>query len=350
MTHEFKDIVLQGLKSIKNNSKSVLASVVDLDGSSYRQPGVRMLILENGQMIGAVSGGCVEKEILLQSESVFKTEVPKIMTYDGKYRLGCEGVLYILLEIFQPEPAFENAFLNGLKLRDTFQIHSFFNKHAGFVSGIGSYVKIKNEFFSIQGGKYEKTNTKHLSVHKQSLPACFKLIIIGAEHDAVELCKYAKLTGWEIAVVSGNNEAKSIDNFPGANEFYAMTPEEINLLAIDAQTSIVLMTHSFAKDLRYLVALENAKPNYIGILGPTKRREELLSQLIEYCPEISDGFLDVIHGPAGIDIGSETPQEIAISIVSEILAVTRQRDAVSLSKKSGKIHERHKLKNGNRII
>lgn len=342
MTHEFKDIVLKSLEAKKNNLKSVLASVVDLDGSSYRQPGVRMLILENGDMIGAVSGGCVEKEILLQSESVFKTGVAKIMTYDGKYRLGCEGVLYILLEIFQPEPAFEPAFIDGLKQRESFQIHSFFNKQAGLASGIGSFVKIKNDFFSVQGGKYEKTSTEHLFVHEQFLPACFKLIIIGAEHDAVQLCKYASLTGWEVAVVSDYNASKSINNFPGANEFYSITPEEIDLLTIDNQTSIVLMTHSFAKDLRYLVALKNAKPNYIGILGPTKRRGDLLSQLIEYCPEISDDILNIIHGPAGIDIGSETPQEIAISIVSEILAITRQRDANSLSKKSGKIHKSHK--------
>ena len=342
MTHEFKDIVLHGLEAKNNNIKSVLASVVALDGSSYRRPGVRMLILENGQMIGAVSGGCVEKEILLQSETVFKTGKPIIMTYDGKYRLGCEGVLYILLELFQPEPAFEEAFLDGLKQRDSFQIQSFFNKKEGFATGIGSFVKIKNKEFSIQSSKIEKTDIEQLAVYSQILPACFKLIIIGAEHDAVQLCKYASLTGWEVAVVSGHNESKSIKNFSGANEFYSMTPEEIDVLIIDNQTSIVLMTHSFAKDLRYLVALKNAKPNYIGILGPTKRREDLLSQLIEYCPEISDDILDIIHGPAGIDIGSETPQEIAISIVSEILAVTRQRDANSLSKKSGKIHKSHK--------
>src|SRR5690606_22223904 len=102
MTHEFKEIVQKGLEAKKQGLKSVLASVVDLDGSSYRRPGVRMLILDNHHMVGAVSGGCVEKEILLQSQTVFKTGQAKIMTYDGRYRLGCEGVLYILLELFQP--------------------------------------------------------------------------------------------------------------------------------------------------------------------------------------------------------------------------------------------------------
>ncbi len=83
-------------------NKAVLASVVALEGSSYRRPGVRMLLLEDGHMTGAVSGGCVEKEIFRQSESVFRTGIPKMMTYDGRYRLGCEGILYILLEPFRP--------------------------------------------------------------------------------------------------------------------------------------------------------------------------------------------------------------------------------------------------------
>ncbi|MEN3322296.1 XdhC family protein [Mariniflexile soesokkakense] len=339
MTHEFKDIVLQALKGRKNNLKSVLASVVALDGSSYRRPGVRMLILENGQMVGAVSGGCVEKEILLQSQAVFKTCEPKIMIYDGKYRLGCEGVLYILLELFQPETAFEKTFLESIEQRDSFQIQSFFIKKEGFTSGIGSIVKLNSNEFSIQGKQIEKVNKEQLAVFEQDMPACFKLIIIGAEHDAVQLCKYAALTGWEVTVVSGHKEPKFIKNFPGAKEFYSMSPEEISLLSIDNQTSIVLMTHNFANDLRFLVALKSSKPNYIGILGPINRREDLLSQFMEYEPEINDSFFDVIYGPAGINIGSETPQEIAVSIVAEILGITRKKSVNSLNKISGKIHK-----------
>ncbi|UKM64439.1 XdhC family protein [Flavobacteriaceae bacterium GSB9] len=339
MTHEFKKIVSKAFKAQKNKLRSVLATVVALDGSSYRRPGVRMLVLENGDMVGAVSGGCVEKEIVLQSEEVFKTGNPKIMTYDGKYRLGCEGVLYILLELFQPNPDFEEMFFESLKKRNGFHVRSFFSKTAGCVSGIGSFVTLNNKIFSVQGIDLKYVEQPNLSVFEQHMPPCFKLVILGAEHDAVQLCKYAALTGWEVTVVSGYNESKSIKNFPGANEFFTISPEEASELLIDNQTALVVMTHNFAKDLRYLVTLKNTVPVYIGILGPTKRKEELLSQFIEYCPEINSGFLDNIHGPAGIDIGSETPQEIAVSIISEILAVTRKRDTISLSKKSGKIHE-----------
>ncbi|AUP77686.1 XdhC family protein [Flavivirga eckloniae] len=338
MTHEFKDIVNQAEIANKSGIRSVLASVVALDGSSYRKPGVRMLILEDGKMIGAVSGGCVEKEILLQSETVFKTGASKIMTYDGRYRLGCEGVLYILIELFEPETAFKAAFYNCLKKRDTFSIHSYYNKKEGVFPQIGSWIKINDKLFSLQNNREEPEVNTSLALFKQQMPPCFKLVIIGAEHDAVQLCKYAALTGWEVTIVSGPSDSKSIVNFPGAVSFQAVSPEHMEVSSIDNQTAIVLMTHNFANDLRYLVQLKDTNPVYIGLLGPTKRREDLLSQFIEYCPDIDDAFLETVHGPAGIDIGSETPQEIAVSIVSEILAITRKRESISLSKKAGKIH------------
>ena len=338
MTHEFKNIVQQAFLAKQNGLTSVLASVVDLDGSSYRRPGVRMLILEDGKMIGAVSGGCVEKEILLQSESVFKTGESKMMTYDGRYRLGCEGVLYILLEKFQPNKKFNEQFSNCLKDRNTFEIHSYYHKGKGVYSNLESWVKMGDSFFSIQGKASVKTIPNTLPVFKQKMSPCFKLVIIGAEHDAVQLCNYAALTGWEVTIVAGASESKSINNFSGATQFFAVTAESMDLSQIDNQTAIVLMTHNFANDLRFIVALKDTNPNYIGLLGPTKRREDLLSQFLEYCPDIEDEFLDRIHGPAGLNIGSETPQEIAISIVAEILSVVRKRDVMSLSKKNGRIH------------
>lgn len=337
MTHEFKDIVNQAFQARKKGLKSILASVVALDGSSYRRPGVRMLIIENGTMVGAVSGGCVEKEILLQSQTVFKSGQSKIMTYDGRYRLGCEGVLYILLEQFQADNAFELAFKSCLHKRKSFEIHSYYTKKESNVPGLGSFVQLSDASYSLQSNS-ETINRESLSVFRQTLPACAKLVIIGAEHDAVQLCKYADFTGWEVTIIAGAKEAKSIDDFPGVSQFYAVTPETMDVSAIDNQTSVVLMTHSFANDLRFLVALKGTNPNYIGVLGPSRRREDLLNQFLEYCPDIEDGFLERIHGPAGIDIGSETPQEIAISIVAEILAVTRKRNTISLSKKTGRIH------------
>jgi xanthine/CO dehydrogenase XdhC/CoxF family maturation factor len=337
MTHEFRNIVHEAVVANQSGLKTVLASVVDLDGSSYRRPGVRMLILENGKMLGAVSGGCVEKEILLQSGTVFKTGVSKIMTYDGRYRLGCEGVLYILLENFKPSELFLDSFSKCLKRRSFFEIHSHFKKESGNFKDIGTFVKIDNTNFSISN-KDLKKELSNLSVFRQCMPPCFKLIIIGEEHDAVQLCRYASFTGWEVTILAGVPESKSIKNFPGANEFTPTTAETFDTSIIDSQTALVLMTHNFANDLRYLVALKDTNPAYIGLLGPTKRRDDLLSQFMEYCPDVNLEFLDSIHGPAGLNIGSETPQEIAISIIAEILAFNRKQDPISLNKKTGSIH------------
>lgn len=335
MTHEFKNIIVESMKAKQNGIKSVLASVVALDGSSYRRPGVRMLILENGKMIGAVSGGCVEKEIGLQSESVFKTGKSKMMTYDGRYRLGCEGVLYILLEEMQIDSEFESHFFKCLNNRKEFEVQSYFNKEAGEYEGLGTEVKIEDKLFHLSN-IYEQC--KKSLFFSQTMPPCFKLVIFGGEHDAVQLCRYAAFTGWEVDVVVGALDSKTIENFPGAKNFIATTPEELDVERIDSETAIVLMTHNFAYDLRHLVQLRDTKANYIGLLGPSKRRDDMLSQFLEYCPDVDDQFLDTIHGPAGLNIGSETPQEIAVSIVSEILAVTRKRNPISLSSKTGSIH------------
>lgn len=99
-----------------------------LDGSSYRKSGVRMSIQRNGKMIGAVSGGCVEKEVLRQAESVFATNLPKLMVYDGRYRLGCERVLYILIEPFDPDNPFFEVFEEQCNSRTAFKISTCFSK------------------------------------------------------------------------------------------------------------------------------------------------------------------------------------------------------------------------------
>jgi xanthine dehydrogenase accessory factor len=339
MTHEFKDIVAAYLTAKEKGLKAVLATVVDLDGSSYRKPGVRMLLIENGQMIGAVSGGCVEKDILRRSESVFKDGKPIMMTYDGRYRLGCEGILYILIEVFQPNFGFVDSFYRCIEDRNDFIIRSFYKKDEGFILGIGSYIELQDkEYFTSGDLKAVNDMNGELSVLIQKMPPCFKLMIFGAEHDAVLLCQFAALNGWEVTIVSGPLESKTIRNFPGASSFYSASPDTLELSKIDTETAIVLMTHNFVNDLKFLIELKDTRPAYLGLLGPAHRREKLFSQFIEYCPDISESFIDQIHGPAGLNIGAETPQEIAISILSEILSVVRNKRPFLLKEKKGGIH------------
>lgn len=335
MTHELKHIFTAYQTKNKSGNKAVLATVVALEGSSYRRPGVRMLILDNGKMIGAVSGGCVEKEVQRQAESVFSSGIPKVMTYDGRYRLGCEGILYILLEPFIPNETTIKTFWKTVKERKNFELVSYFTRQEGISNESGSLFKVDSSALSLRPGFKSK---KGFEVFQQNLTPCFKLVIIGSEHDAVQLCSYAAMTGWEVSVIASPSEEKSIGDFPGAQQFLSQLPEEFSPQIIDNQTGVVLMTHSYVKDLKYLVGLKGVRPIYLGLLGPSSRREKLLNELMEYDLDISDDFFDSIYGPAGINIGAETPQEIAVSVIAEILAVIRKKEPMLLRNKLGTIH------------
>ena len=335
MLHELKNIIRSAKIAKEQKLKTVLASVVSLDGSSYRRPGVRMSIQENEKMIGAVSGGCVEKEVVRQAQSVFETGTPKLMVYDGRYRLGCEGTLYILIESFDPEDAFYDAFENQCNSRKSFSISTSFSKEESNCFKGGSVFHFADSSFVIS-----KSDAKEeLEVFTQTIKPGFKLFIVGSEHDAVELCKYASNTGWEVDIIAPPDDSKTVDHFPGASRFLAINESEFAQLNIDSQSAIVMMTHSYVKDLKYISAIIDKDVSYLGLLGPSKRREKLINDIIERNPEIDDNFFDRLYGPAGINIGAETPQEIAISILGEILSVIRTQKPISLRDKSSGIHQ-----------
>lgn len=337
MTHELKEIFAVAESGFLEGAHAVLATVVALEGSSYRRPGVRMLLLEDGRDFGAVSGGCVEREIRAQAASVFKTGQPRMMTYDGRYRLGCEGILHILLEPFSPAKAVRQAFENQLRERTPFSCESHYFPDAGSRSSMGSLLHLQDGSYPLYPGF---SPGGEMSVFRQVLPPCMRLVILGGEHDAVTLSRMASSLGWEVVVVVAADMAKTKAHFPGAMELHAVTPETWDAGYIDDRTAVLLMTHSYARDLAYLLQLAShgVSPGYLGILGPANRRERLLDDLVERMPETDTALLDRICGPAGIDIGAETPQEIALSILSEILSVFRKVVPVPLKDKQGAIH------------
>ncbi len=337
MLHELKEIINQAIINQKKGLKNVLASVVHLDGSSYRKPGVRMLISDDLSSIGTVSGGCVEKEIIQRAKIVFTDNKPKVITYDGRFRLGCEGVLYILIEPFFISVDFLNSFVEATKNRETIKIESSFIKQDEAFGDFGSIITFENKktysFSDANNHKSEKED-----VFTQILQPSFKFIIIGGEHDAVKLCKVASNLGWEIEVITSAKDSKQLSDFPGANSVIGDSPETVQFSNIEENTAIVIMNHSYVQDLKYLVNLSKYKPKYIGVLGAPNRRERLFNELFEYAPDVSDDFLDHIYTPAGLHIGAQTPEEIAVSIVAEILSVIRKKEPFSLRKLNGKIH------------
>lgn len=325
MTQEFKEI-FECYKAVAKQHKTVLATVVALDGSSYRKPGVRMLILDNGLSIGAVSGGCVEKEIIREAQQVFSSGKARMMHYDGRFRLGCEGLLYILIEPFLIDLNLQKLISKALDERNVFSFESYFQKTAGTNAHQGTRIVFHDKSSYLLNNSIvdiEKIACKNLLSFKQKMPACFQLLILGEEHDAIALHHIAIATGWEVSIVCSIKSNRKTHHFPGAKKLYYLAPEAYGELPVDDQTAIVIMSHNYAKDLQQLIGLKDAKPIYIGVLGAKKRKEKLLMDFLDYCSEVSPSFIDLIRGPAGIDIGAIGPKEIAISIVAEILSVCR---------------------------
>ncbi len=334
MLHELKDIISNAVINQKKGLKNVLATVVHLEGSSYRKPGVRMLISEDMKMTGAVSGGCVEAEVRRRAKPVFQDGKPKMMTYDGRHRLGCEGMLYILIEPFTVSEEFLEAFESSLELRQEIVIESRFKLEDMSTGDFGSSIHFKDgSVFSFN----KTTGIEELKVFSQTLRPNLKLLIIGAEHDAVKLCQMSSILGWEVDIITSIKDPKELSDFQGAKSVTGSTPELIEL-DIDDETVVVLMTHNYARDLKYLLRLTEYQPKYLGILGSRKRRNQLQNDLLNYKEDLTEAFLETIYSPAGLDVGAITPEEIALSILSEILSVTRKTTPVSLRNLSGKIH------------
>ncbi len=337
MIHELKEIINQAFINQQKGLKNVMVTVVHLEGSSYRKPGVRMLISEDLNSVGAVSGGCVEKEIIHRAKSVFLNNKSKIITYDGRYKLGCEGILYILIEPFFMSNEFTTTFSKASYKREYLKIESHFIKEDEAFGCFGSVVTFKNKEQFVFSNSFDFKTKDNIDIFTQIIQPSFKLIIIGGEHDSVKLCKIASNLGWQVEVITSAKDSKQIKDFPGANTVIGDSPETIQFSNIEQNTAIVIMNHNYVQDLKYVVKLSEYLPKYIGILGAPKRRERLFNELFEFVPDICDEFLDTIYTPAGLHIGAQTPEEVALSILAEILAVIRKKEPFSLRKLNGKI-------------
>ena len=211
LTHEWQGLLEKGELWQTLNLKMVLATVVELEGSSYRRPGVRMLINEKDEMCGAVSGGCVEKEVRRHAQSVFESGTPKMMTYDGRFRLGCEGMIHLLIEPFKPEKSTFEAIKTAITERQPFQAEVFFDleeANLSLLEQMGSFLTINKQIFSLRP-TIQQPLEENFKSFSQNFPAAFQLFIFGAEHDAVQLSKMAYQLGWSVHIIAAPDEEKA---------------------------------------------------------------------------------------------------------------------------------------------
>ncbi|WP_143307042.1 XdhC family protein [Chitinophaga vietnamensis] len=370
MTKELQDIVQAFEQATRAGLKTALATVVHVEGSAYRQPGARMLITENGTLTGAISGGCLEGDALRRAQMVIMQQQPMLLTYDTRDEeedqlgvgLGCNGIIHILLEpVISADPQHPLLLLQQAVLqREAAVIVTLFSlqQRKGPQPGTRLLLKPNMEFNNLDKDPLQSailadaahsltqrqsviktyaTGQRQLSVLIQYLPPVMQLLIAGAGNDAIPVEKIARLLGWRTIVADGRPAYASRIRFPEASQLIvAKAAAVLDQLQPDAHTAVILMTHNYQYDLTLLQQLIPLALPYTGILGPAKKLQRMLDELAP----VTAVQRSRLHGPAGLDIGAESAEEIALSIISEIKAVMAAASSAPLRNRAGAIHNR----------
>ena len=361
--------ILKKIETLEGDDKAVIATVVDVQGSSYRLPGAKTLILESGETFGTVSGGCLEADVMERARRVLDLNRPQLFTYDTastedsifSLNMGCRGVIRILLEPFSHE-YFE-------KVKDKFAHHDNFlsvvviaaNDEENFPVGKRYYFSEDKLINSSEQGltdldlskmdkalenKHADSRTIEIAEHEMEVFfECIKpplnLIIFGAGADAIPLAEIAKNLGWNVSIVDHRPAFAAPERFPRVDNIFLSRPEELNgNLGVDENTVAVVMSHNYENDKYILNYLLNSPVSYIGALGPKKRTQELLAKLTNGDKTFGSDQLKKLFAPVGLDIGATTPEGIALSIIAEIQSFLSGRNGGSLRDRNGSIYDR----------
>jgi xanthine/CO dehydrogenase XdhC/CoxF family maturation factor len=371
---ELQDIVQAFDKADKNGKQTALATVVHVEGSSYRRAGARMLITEDGELTGAISGGCLEGDALRKARLVMAQNKPMLVTYDTTddddaklgVGLGCNGIIHILIEPIltdrQDNPI--QLFKLFLSKREPVVLITLFTMNDKQASQPGTCLlltkntDIKGTFpdeaikdmlladakdVLVNGNSVTKTYIygDKFTCFIELLQPAVSLVLFGAGNDVIPLVQLADVLGWHIYIVDGRSNYAIPERFPLAKKIIMARPENaLAQIVIDDRTVIVLMTHNYIYDMAVLKQLLPLQLPYVGALGPKKRLLRMLEELRDEGMEITDEQLASVYGPTGLDIGSENADEIALSIIAEMQAVLNNRMGTSLRHKNA-IHNRH---------
>jgi xanthine dehydrogenase accessory factor len=367
---ELNDIVRAYDKAILQNKQMVLATVVRVDGSSYRRPGARMLVTDDGKITGAISGGCLEGDALQKALFAMVTGENKLITYDSTgeddiqfgLHLGCNGVVHILFEPIKkedPQNPVELLRLISDGSEEAVVVTIFSQKKIQpgtrmlylkerFISSLPDDVQelLTEPVKSSCAGKYpgfmdiDFENTG-CTAFIEYIGRPVSVVIAGAGNDVQPLVEIADMLGWSVTIVDGRSNYALPERFPKAAKVLYSTPLEIlSKIKTDNQTVFLLMSHNYNYDLGLLSQIVKQEFGYIGLLGPAQKRDRMFSDLNDQGTQLDEEQLSKIHGPAGLDIGAENSTEIALSIISEVKAFLSGRSGSSLKLKKETIHNR----------
>lgn len=414
---ELKDIIA-AFEQVESSTTTVaIATLVKAQGSTYRRPGARMLMTSLGQMVGSLSGGCLESDVFEQAQEVMTSGKPIVVQYDTMsdediiwgLGLGCNGIVQILIERLEAHSPLTQLLhhppslpyqggnksqklaspltkgglrgvnndsgarfgLNHLEflteclhLRQVGILATVFYVEGQIKAQVGTRLMvypdrtIKSDIpdtdlvAQIRDDAWKALDNSRSTVKAYPLLAGkaevfieviqppVPLMIFGAGHDVVSLVRLAQELGWYVTVVDSRQDDATRERFPSVDEVVLCRPEAISAsVPLNNHTMAVVMTHNYLHDLELLKTLLPSPVRYLGILGPKNRTEKLLQDLQEQGITPTEQQRQRLYSPVGLDIGADTPEEIALSIVAEIQAVLTNHSGASLRNKLGPIHD-----------
>lgn len=356
----------------KGEVRTALATVVYVEGSSYRRAGARLLVAENGLFSGGISGGCLEGDALRRAKQAIVQSKPSIVRYDTReddahqigVGLGCNGVIDVLIApLDHADPHNPVHVLRECQADRHPNVLITVTTLQGEVAGLetGQMVRYRSDESLLevfQGAGFAAqllADVKEVLAQRKStintypvamgsvacflefLPPTMHLILQGGNYDLYPLLRMARELGWQTTVVAPakklNKEAFDLANL--------VVPDKTGPVDVDEFTATLLMSHDYRTDLENLQKMLATPVSYIAMLGPRKRTEKILTELEEVNGVVlTPADLQRIYSPAGIDIGALSPEEIALAILAEITAVFAGRDGGFLRERVGPIHER----------
>lgn len=364
-TNSMKEIrkIIQAYESTNwENEQTAIATVVMVEGSAYRRVGARLYVSSSGRWVGGISGGCLEGDALKRAKLAIVQEKSSIVVYDTReddahqigVGLGCNGRIEVMFTSIDPTD--KNNPIELLKKIETTRtatallqvIASNDNNCLGLMSTINEQenfaekLDLPSDFFlkSIESVKENLkseilTTPSGARILVERIRPNIRLILVGDNYDVNAFVGIGKELGWDITV-AGKLQKISRHIFDQAD--MVLTYETVKNIEIDEFTAIVLMSHDYRKDYNLLLDFATKKIPYIGLLGPKKRTIKMQNEMQDNDIEIDLLNMSNLYSPVGLDIGAESPEEIAMSIAAEIVSVFRNRSGRSLRKREGAIH------------
>jgi xanthine dehydrogenase accessory factor len=364
--HGFAGYQMKELRSIlarlrePSATPAALATLCRVRGSSYRRPGARLLLAADGGRTGAISGGCLEDDVLLRAKTVAAGGAAQAVTYDTTEEndlvwgvgLGCHGVVDVVVEKIPVGSAgWMKCVGDAWARREDAAVAVAYRADDAAILGTRAALPGDGGDFwgdaALRAG-LEQALARRGAHHATSagaeifyefLARPVPLVIFGAGDDARPLCRMAAELGFAVSVGDARSAYATQERFPEADAVFADTPERLaGRVPLDVRTVAVVMTHHYVHDVPLLRALLPQPLAYLGLLGPKQRADKILADLAADGLAIAPEMRARLRAPVGLDIGATTPETVALAVLAEIQAVLAGRDGRPLRERGGPIH------------